>query len=94
MDLDELLRDVDPDEVSRLYGEAAGELLEVALRDGHFADCDPTDITWPAGDDLARHPRTGKLAPHLREQPEKPRPRRGHAGSGIPIDLLNWLADF
>ncbi|MEE3258747.1 MAG: hypothetical protein VX293_06020 [Candidatus Latescibacterota bacterium] len=52
MDLDELLRDVDRDEVLRLYGEAAEELLQVAKSDGHFADCDPSDITWPAAADL------------------------------------------
>ena len=61
MNLDELLRDVDPDEVSRLYGEAAGDLLEVALSDGHFADHDPTDITWPAGDDIASLTRRAEL---------------------------------
>jgi len=67
VDLDELLRDVDPDEVSRLYGEAAGELLEVALRDGHFADCDPADITWPAGDDLASLTRRAELINAIHE---------------------------
>ena len=67
MDLDELLRDVDPNEVSRLYGEAAGELLEVALRDGHFADRDPVEITWPAGDDLPSLTRRAELISAIHE---------------------------
>ena len=42
MDLDELLRDVDLDELLRLYDEAAEELMQVAISDGHFADRDPS----------------------------------------------------
>ncbi|MCE2450591.1 MAG: hypothetical protein J4F35_20215 [Candidatus Latescibacteria bacterium] len=37
MDLDALLSDVDLDEMLRLYDEAAEELLQVAISDGHFA---------------------------------------------------------
>ena len=54
MDLDELLRDVDRDEVLRLYGEAAEELLQVALSDGHFADWDGINAaTVDAAKDMA-----------------------------------------
>ena len=52
MDLDELVRDVDRDEVLRLYNEAAEELLQVARSDGHFAGCDPEESTWPRGEDI------------------------------------------
>ncbi len=67
MDLDELLRDVDRDEVLRLYGEAAEELLQVALSDGHFADCDPGAITWPAGVDLDALERRAELIGTIHE---------------------------
>ena len=52
MDLDALLSDVDLDEMLRLYDEAAEELMQVAISDGHFADRDPSKITWPVGGDL------------------------------------------
>ena len=52
MDLDALLSDVDLDEMLRLYDEAAEELMQVAISDGHFADRDPSEITWPVGRDL------------------------------------------
>lgn len=52
MDLDELLRDVDLDEMLRLYDEAAEELMQVARSDGHFAGRAPGETTWPAGNDL------------------------------------------
>lgn len=52
MDLDELLSDVDLDELLRLYDEAAEELMQVALSDGHFAGRDSSEITWPVGSDL------------------------------------------
>ena len=45
MDLDEL-------ELLRLYDEAAEELMQVALSDGHFAGRDASEITWPVGSDL------------------------------------------
>ena len=52
MDLDKLLSDVDLDEMLRLYDEAAEELIQVAISDGHFAGRDPSEITWPVGSDL------------------------------------------
>ena len=36
MDLDKLLSDVDLDEMLRLYDEAAEELMQVAISDGHL----------------------------------------------------------
>ena len=52
MDLDKLLSDVDLDEMLRLYDEAAEELIQVAISDGHFAGRDPSEIAWPVGSDL------------------------------------------
>ena len=52
MDLDELLRDVDKDEVLRLYDEAAEELLQVARSDGHFTNRAANETTWPQGGDI------------------------------------------
>ena len=42
VDLDKLLSDVDLDEMLRLYDEAAEELMQVAISDGHFADRNPS----------------------------------------------------
>ena len=61
MDLDELLSDVDHDEMLRLYDEAAEELLQVAISDGHFADRDPSEITWPVTGDLDALERRAEL---------------------------------
>ena len=33
----------------RLYNEAAEELMQVAISDGHFADRDPSEIIWAGG---------------------------------------------
>lgn len=52
MDLDKLLSDVDLDEMLRLYDEAAEELIQVAISDGHFAGRDPSEIAWPVGSNL------------------------------------------
>ncbi len=67
MDLDELLSDVDTDEMLRLYDEAAEELLQVAISDGHFADCDPSKITWPVAGDLGALVRRAELIGTIHE---------------------------
>ena len=67
MDLDELLRDVDLDEMLRLYDEAAEELMQVARSDGHFAGRDPGEITWPAGNDLNALTRRAELIDTIHE---------------------------
>ena len=67
MDLDALLRDVDLDEMLRLYDEAAEELLQVAISDGHFADHDPGEITWPVGADLDALTRRAELIGAIHE---------------------------
>ena len=75
MDLDKLLSDVDLDEMLRLYDEAAEELIQVAISDGHFAGRDPSEITWPVGSDLNALTRRADLIgiihegiPSLRDQ--------------------------
>ena len=67
MDLDKLLSDVDLDEMLRLYDEAAEELLQVAISDGHFADRDPSEITWPVGSDLDALTRRAELIGTIHE---------------------------
>ncbi len=67
MDLDELLSDVDLDELLRLYDEAAEELMQVALSDGHFAGRDASEITWPVGSDLNALTRRADLIGSIHE---------------------------
>ena len=67
MDLDKLLSDVDLDEMLRLYDEAAAELMQVAISDGHFADRDPSEITWPVGSDLDALTRRAELIGTIHE---------------------------
>lgn len=51
MDLEQLLSGVDRRELLEHYDEAAAQLLQVALSDGHFADRNADDISWPVGDE-------------------------------------------
>ena len=67
VDLDKLLSDVDLDEMLRLYDEAAAELMQVAISDGHFADRDPSEITWPMGSDLDALTRRAELIGTIHE---------------------------
>jgi hypothetical protein len=53
VDLDQLLSGIDRRELLEHYDEAAVQLLQVALSDGHFADRDISAITWPSGNDPA-----------------------------------------
>ena len=67
MDLDKLLSDVDLDEMLRLYDEAAEELMQVAISDGHFTDRDPSEIIWPVGSDLDALVRRAELIGTIHE---------------------------
>ena len=67
MDLDELLRDVDKDELLELYDEAAVELLQVARSDGHFADRDPDATAWPPAGDIEALVRRAELIGTIHE---------------------------
>ena len=48
MNIDELLDGVDLNELLTRYDEAAGQLLEVAGKDGHFEGWEGGALDWPA----------------------------------------------
>ncbi len=52
MDPEEVLSRLDIDEPLGHYDEAARQLLQVARSDGHFADWDEAELSWPASDAL------------------------------------------
>ena len=78
MDLDELLRGVDKDELLRLYDEAAEELLQVARSDGHFSDCDTKAIAWPPAGDIDGLGRRAELIGTIHEGIPSRRDKRLH----------------
>jgi len=78
VDLDELLRDVDKDELLRLYDEAAEELLQVARCDGHFSDRDTRAIAWPPAGDIDGLVRRAELIGTIHEGIPSRRDKRLH----------------